>query len=93
MQRERTGRGWRKTIRLKHLLSSDDSPENARRVAGKVARVLLREPEYEHGDVEFGYIADEMLLLAESDDGTCADFNEILADLYDWADAERVWIG
>lgn len=93
MQVRQSSRGWRKTIRLKHILSDDGSDENARKVAGQVARVLMREPEYEFGDWDFVYIADEMLLLSESSDGTCADFNEILAGLYDWADDARVWIG
>jgi hypothetical protein len=90
---ETTSRRWRKTIRIKQFLSDDGSDENARKVAGRVARVLMREPEYGHGDWDLVYIADEMLLLAESNNGTCADFNEILAGLYDWADANRVWIG
>jgi hypothetical protein len=84
---------WQKTIYIKQFLSDDDSDENARKVAGQVGRVLMQEPEYGHGDWDFIYITDEMIMLADSSDGTCADFNEILAGLYDWADANRVWIG
>jgi hypothetical protein len=98
MQGNRTTRGWRKTIRLKHLLGDDDSPENARKVAGQVAAILKRQREYvppetREFDDEFSEIADELGELSETLDGGCADFNAILSVLYDWADDERVWIG
>jgi hypothetical protein len=54
--------------------------------------VLKCQREYP-ADEEFRYLADEFELLADSSDGTCEDFNELLAGLYDWADAERVWVG
>jgi hypothetical protein len=84
---------WRKTIRIKQFLGDDGSDENARKVAGQIAKVLLREPEYEYGDPELIYLTDELVMLAESNDGTCADLNEVLSGLYDWADDNRVWIG
>lgn len=85
---------WRKTIRIKHLLSDDDSAENAREAAGKVAVILKRQREYNHSEhEEFTDIACSFADLGESSDGTCSDFNDLLAWLYDWADSERVWIG
>lgn len=84
---------WRKTIRIKQFLSNDGSDENARKVAGQVAAVLMRQDEYgPMGDWDLVDIADGFADLAESSDGTCADFNVLLDDLYDWADASRVWI-
>lgn len=86
---------WRKTIKLKDLLSEDDSPENVRRVAAKVTARLKREPEYDpFGDDVFSDVVERMNDIAKSDMAGCGcdRFNDVLADLYDWADAERVWI-
>ena len=85
------GRQWRKTIRIKQFLSEDSSSENARKVAGQVAHVLEAHREYPADD-EFRDIAGQFDDLSRSTDGTCEDFNLLLADLYDWADANRVWI-
>jgi hypothetical protein len=88
---------WRKTIRIKQFLSDDGSDANAREVAGRVADVLKRQREYttldrRDFDDEYSDLADEFSDLAASNDGTCEDFNALLMYLYDWADANRVWI-
>jgi hypothetical protein len=85
---------WRKTIRLKQFLSHDSEiPLSViSETALKFAERLKREPEYED-DFELLTIVDQFEDLAESDDATVVDFNEVLAELYDWADVERVWIG
>ena len=84
---------WRKTIEIKQFLSDDDSPENARTVAGQIAAVLKRQAEYREEDWDFCMIAEDLADMATSDDATCADLNLTLDDLYDWADVNRVWIG
>jgi hypothetical protein len=85
---------WRKTIRLKQFLSHDSQIPSSviSETALKFAERLKREPEYED-DFELLTIVDQFEDLAESDDATVVDFNEVLAELYDWADIERVWIG
>lgn len=85
---------WRKTVRLKQLLSHDaEIPSSVlRETALKFAERLKREPEYET-DIDLLTIVDQFEDIAEADDATLQDFNDLLAELYDWADAERVWIG
>jgi hypothetical protein len=89
---------WRKTIHLKQFLSDDDSDSNAREAAAKIGAVLKRQPEYREGEFDdFSVIADEMADIEHDphDDGyrVVTHVNDCLAALYDWADAERVWIG
>jgi hypothetical protein len=88
---------WRKTIPIKQFLSASDDDENARRVAAKIAAVLKRQSEYvEGGFDDFSVLADEMADIEHDPHG--ADYtavehvNDCLTALYDWADAERVWI-
>lgn len=93
-------RGWKRTLHLKDLLSDDESPENARRVAGQLAARLKRVREYEEGSMdEFTEMVDEIAdIQTSSPEEYQPDFtvtqhlNACLSALYDWADAERVWI-
>jgi hypothetical protein len=80
---------WRRTIDLKQFLSDDDSDENARKVAGRIATVLRRQPEYD--ELNFSELA---LIVQELETVENArELNETLAEVYDWADGERIWIG
>lgn len=91
---------WRKTVKLKDLLSLDDSDENVRRVAKAMSDRLKRQKDYEEdGYDDFSQTVDDMAQLAtcaddEHDGGytLCDHFNDCMAAIYDWADAERVWI-
>lgn len=83
---------WRREIRLKQWLSTDDSPANAREVAGKVAERLKQELGLDYEEIDLIPIIDEFEGIAESSDADVDDFNDVLAQLYDWADRERVWI-
>jgi hypothetical protein len=92
---------WKRAIYLKDLLSTDGTPEGARTAARGFADRLKRQPGYEPGGLDdFSQIVDEFDGIAESTPGdyTGEDqtvrghFNAVLSALYDWADAERVWI-
>lgn len=107
MSAERTARDWRKTIRIKQFLSEDGSDGNVRKVAGEIAAVLKAQREYTPFDSEardfndeFSDIVDELAGIAADDCSAydsgwtrCSHFNSVLVGLYDWADANRVWIG
>lgn len=92
---------WRKRVALKDLLSDDDSDEATRKAAGEFVKRLKRLPEYE-SDFELEQIVSEFEDIASADSAgddafggrfsLCDWFNAVLANLYDWADAERVWI-
>lgn len=95
------GRGWKRALKLKDLLGPDDSPEEVRRVAREMSDRLKKLPDYEEGDLDgFSEIVDEMADIATSSAADYAaenstisrHFNDVLSALYDWADAERVWI-
>lgn len=92
--------GWKRSIKLKDLLSDDGSTENVRRVAAEMATRLKRLRDYdEDGIDDFSSTVEEL-----ADIATCKDsdysleftplmhFNACLEAIYDWADAERVWI-
>jgi hypothetical protein len=81
--------GWRRTIDLKQFLSDDDSDENARKVAGRIATVLRRQPEYD--EVNFSSLA--MVVQDLETVENARELNETLDEVYDWADGERIWIG
>jgi hypothetical protein len=97
-----TARRWRKTVVLKDLLSADDSDGTTRECAAGFARVLKRLPEHKT-DYELQEVVVELEDIAcegsTGDDvfGGCSTlcewFNAVLSNLYDWADAERIWIG
>ena len=93
-------RRWKRTVQLKDLLSEDGAAANTRRIAGQVAARLKRLPYYEEGGIDdFSSTVEEFEGIAEStDDDYELDwrpvdhFNACMSALYDWADAERVWI-
>lgn len=93
---------WRSRIQLKHLLDDDDlSEENVRHIAcsfhkrleaWRTRRARSRCPGRFDLD-ELESISDEFHSIAVmTDGGDHTWFNNVLAALYDWADAQRVWI-
>lgn len=95
---------WDRTIRIKDLLSDDASEESAARIAREIAARLKRQlpaawvETGEEVDVALMEVIDGMAsLTADSyadDDSYSAveDLNNMLAELYDWADRCRVWV-
>lgn len=92
---------WKRKIKLKHLLGSDTSDEAAKEAARAVSAILKRQPEYEEDGIDdFSQAVNEMADIAASDDDPSytttftrtRHFNLCLDAVYDWADAERVWI-
>lgn len=75
---------WRRTIRIKHLLDPDAPIADVRDAV--VAR-LKTDRAWKHDD-DYRCLVEEM---AETD--TVDYFDACLDALYDWADANLVWIG
>lgn len=75
---------WKRTIKIKHLLDPDKPFEQVR---DAVVAVLKADRAWLQ-DEDYTAVVDEM---AETD--TVHYFDACLDVLYDWADAERVWIG
>lgn len=93
---------WRKHIELKDLLSEEETDDVVRTSAAGFVERLKKLPEYQAQDdsqleaivTNFEDIADPEIP-ATSLSGRlplCDYFNGILNALYDWADAERIWI-
>lgn len=88
--------GWATTIKIKQLLTDDESPETAQRTAQAIAAILRKEsqgiflPLLIGADAAFELesIADDMEAAQ-----TCDEVNDTLDTLYDWANDNRVWIG
>ena len=82
---------WRKTVNIKDLLGDDESPEEVVRVAAAiVGRFNKAFPDPDYGLED---IISEFEDIRVDDKRPCLLFNDTLSSLYDWADAERVWLG
>lgn len=82
---------WKHTIKLKDLLDDEDvDREEAKRLGGEMAlRLLAPEPKRLFGnDIRLQAVIERF----QTDCLSQPDFNDILDDLYDWADNNRVWI-
>jgi hypothetical protein len=82
---------WRMKIRLKDLLTEDDSDEYAQRAAKEVAKRLRASAIKSMVGVDqydFDDMADEFEYGVE----TCDDFNGVLDLMYNFADEHRIWI-
>lgn len=87
---------WKHKIDIKQYLGEDDSPEAVRSAAkGVVAELNKLRIAFAGAYAEYDLL--EMIegfeFVTEDDTPDVAEFNYILSDLYDWADAERVWLG
>lgn len=85
---------WRKTVNIKQFLSEDGSPENAAKVAGQIAGLLRAECALEiKEDENLAETVEWIECIDATDEDACEILNYHLNDLYDWADANRVWMG
>ena len=82
---------WRKTVNIKDLLTDDESPEEVVRIAGELTSRL--EKAFPHPDYDLEDIIEEFKDIEVTDKRPVVLFNDTLSRLYDWADAERVWLG
>ena len=82
---------WRKTVNIKDLLTEDDSPENVVSVAAQVVKRLRNA--FPDPDDDLNCILVEIEDIDIDDKRPELLFNDSLNSLYDWADAERVWLG
>ena len=82
---------WIGRLTIKHLLTADDSEENAIETGKAVASIIRSSAWFKRGDADtkydLGNIADDF-----EDVQDVHEFNEVLDALYDLADMERVWI-
>ena len=82
---------WKTTVNIKPLIGEDDSEEGAER-AGDLIGALLSLKLLVHDqyatDQTLRNIIDGLSNVADVDE-----FNDVLEDLYDWADENRVWLG
>jgi len=77
---------WQKTVDIKVILQPykdiDYISDEQTQTCGESLATLLKQhlPEYLDGP-EFGFVENQEHL------------NDLLDDLYDWADAKRIWLG
>lgn len=82
---------WDYKIDVKQYLSADDSVSSVQIASKGVVCELKKLPtRYQDAVEEFIYNFEE---LAEDSEADCDYFNDLLNDLYDWADDYRVWLG
>lgn len=82
---------WKRTVNIKDLLTDDDSPPECERVAKAIARRLRTAFPEPRDDLED--IVCDFENISADDKRPELLINGSLDDLYDWADAERVWLG
>jgi len=83
---------WKYRVNLKHLLTEDDSDENAIRVGKEVARIVRVSTWYKENTKIDPYSDLEETLEFLETVNDVEEFNYYLDWLYDLADAERAWI-
>lgn len=95
---------WDRAINIKEILHRDqanDTDEHAIAVGKEIAALIrLKVPrgwlDFGHDDCEYDLveIVEALEDLRESDDEAVVDdLNGRLEEIYDWADAQRVWLG
>lgn len=82
---------WKMSVNIKPLIGDDVSEEGAKRAGKGISDLLSRRLL-----VRDHYATDQTLRniidgLGEVED--VDEFNDVLEDLYDWADENRVWLG
>lgn len=87
---------WDRRLHIKHLLNDDDSDENAQEVGRQIAAILrtsswLKADKENHGE-RLGDPEVQMAMEEFEDIADIDHFNAVLDNLYDLADADRVWI-
>ena len=80
---------WDHRIKIKHLLTDDDSDANARRVGNALHTILTRST-WIKNTTDPG-LEDAVNNLHEAPDAD--DLNYWLDIIYDYADRDRVWLG
>lgn len=90
---------WDRTVKIRHLLTEEDSPENAAKVGAAIASILRAklpsrwfDPHSDEFDDDIDEIAYEMSRIDAADPKALDSVNLLIDELYDWADANRVWI-
>lgn len=87
---------WDRHLRITHLIGDGDSTESVQKAGREIAAILktsawLKADQEEHGerlgDGEVKMAAEEFEDITDLDH-----FNAVLDNLYDLADADRVWI-
>ena len=82
---------WRKTVNIKDLIDTDESPEAAERVAHAIAARLHKAFQDTNDDLTI--ILENLNDIKATDKHPISHLNWLLDELYDWADAERIWLG
>lgn len=84
---------WRKTVRVNTLVQMMHESEPCI-IAAAVAELLNKKLGSEDDDVLQSIIAEfEDLGCSEPGQVTHDDLENVMSDLYDWADGSRVWLG
>lgn len=87
---------WHHTVNIKDLLTTDESPDEARRIAAEIRSRLLTLPPGLRNDPDMSDILEGFDEIAHAGSYQAHDvdeFNNVLDMLYDWADYNRVWLG
>lgn len=75
---------WKRTVKIKHFLTDEETPEAIKRAADGIIKCLPGAPTAKLAKARDMADADpETALLI---------FNDGMNSIYDWADMERIWL-
>ena len=78
---------WLHTVGIKHLLAEDEEYESVKNTMNKIADILSKEKSFQ----DFASTIQKFRDIPEDEDFLeCA--NDLLDELYDYADEHRIWI-
>ena len=80
---------WRHNVKIKHLLTESEEYEDIKKSMKSIKEILEKKPFFEDFDLElFDEVEDKLVLgMTPSEQA-----NQVLGQMYDYADAERIWI-
>ena len=84
---------WKHKINIKPYLSDKDDHAAIVAACGGILGQLANLREEFKNDEDLDGIEYDFNVILNDDEAEIAEFNDVLEWLYDWADANRVWLG
>jgi hypothetical protein len=78
---------WRKTVKIKDLLTDDETPEAIKAAATGIRKRLPGAP-----DALLRKMSKARDMADADPETALLVFNDALSGIYSWADAERIWL-
>ena len=79
---------WKLKVKgLRSLLNTDESDEEAKRVGKEISKLITNNPKYLNAFWNFDRLYDFANYIE-----TVGELNDLMNDMYDYCDSNRIWI-